>query len=181
MAAFFYSRGQEPIYEAKATILVQYRGTGFVPGLTDISGSQQLANTYRRLLMAKPFLERVERNEAVPFDSGRLSRMVSADTGTSPPVIEIRVRHSDPDVAATTAQTVADEFIVYAVEQRLAEIARLQSAAAAQGIENVQDLVAAQFTAVDSLSFWNPSPLQSRQSSHVLVKTYCLARHLGLY
>ena len=59
-------------------------------------------------------------------------------------------------MAAQAAQLVAEEFVDYAIEQRLAEIARLQAAAAAQGVTNVEALVAAQFTAVDSLSILEP-------------------------
>ena len=66
------------------------------------------------------------------------------------------MRHQDREIAAITAQVVAQDFIEYAIEQRLAEIARLQTVAAAQGISNVQDLVAAQFIAVDSLSLLEP-------------------------
>ena len=73
-----------------------------------------------------------------------------------PPGLEIKVRDSDPELAAATADIVAREFIDYVIEQRLAEIARLQAAAAAQGLSNVQDLVAAQFTVVDSLSLLEP-------------------------
>ena len=51
---------------------------------------------------------------------------------------------------------VAEQFVDYAIELRLAEIARLQSAAAAQGIAKVEGLVAAQFDAVDSLSLLEP-------------------------
>ena len=67
-------------------------------------------------------------------------------------MINLRIRHTDPAVAAAVGQMVADRFIDYAIELRLASIARLQTAAAAQGIINVEQLVAAQFTAVDTLS-----------------------------
>ena len=65
-------------------------------------------------------------------------------------------------LVGATADVVAREFIDYVIEQRLAEIARLQAAAAAQGITNVQDLVAAQFTLVDSLLLLEPVVVPSR-------------------
>lgn len=82
--------------------------------------------------------------------------MVSARTTSNPPILEFNVRHSTPDVAAFVAQAGAEELIDYAIEQRLAEIARVQSAAAAQGIASAQDLVASQLSAVDSLSMLEP-------------------------
>ena len=39
-AGYFYSQTQDPIYEAKATILVQYRGSGLVPGFSDSDGAR---------------------------------------------------------------------------------------------------------------------------------------------
>ena len=97
---------------------------------------------YRRLLTAKPFLSAVELNGS----------SVSATTGSDPPVLDIKVRHRDPAVAATTAELIAEEFVDYAIEQRLAEIARVQSVAAIQGITNLENLVAAQLGAIDTLS-----------------------------
>ena len=73
-----------------------------------------------------------------------------------PPEIAIRVRDRDPNLAAQSAELVANEFIDYVVEQRLGDIARLQSAALAQGLTNIGNLVAAQFTAVDALSILEP-------------------------
>ena len=156
LTGFIYSQNQEPIYQANSTILVQYRGAGSSVGLSDFSRSQELASTYARLVSAKPFLDRVQQSGEVPFDADSLRSMISANTETSPPAIDVRVKHSDPGLAAATAQVLAEQFIDYAIEQRLAEIARLQIAAAAQGISNVDSLVSAQFTAVDSLSLLEP-------------------------
>ena len=151
LLGFFYSKSQDTIYEAGAIILVQHRGSGFVPGTSDFRRSQELAATYRRLLTANPFLKQARQNSAITDIGGEFGS-VSASTDSNPPVLNVRARHRDPTVAAITAQVVAEEFIDYAIEQRLAEIARLQSAAAAQGITNFDDLVAAQLATVDSLS-----------------------------
>ena len=150
LAGYYYSDRQDPVYEARGTILVQYRGTGLTAG-SDFGRSEQLAATYQRLITAKPFLDRVAEREAVPLSAGRLRGSVSATVGRNPPVLNLRVRASDPGLAKDTAQAVAEEFIDYAIDLRLAEIARVQSVAAAQGFTNVQDLTAAQFAAVDSL------------------------------
>lgn len=158
---YFYSSNQERVYEARATLLVQQR-RALSPTPSDFTLSEQLASTYGRLVRATPFLSNVVEDNELGFSADSLRGMVSARAGSNPPVLEIGVRDSDPVVAANTATVVADEFIDYVVEQRLAEIARLQSAAAAQGLSNVQDLVAAQFTVVDALSILEPVSVPSR-------------------
>jgi len=173
LLGFFYSESQEPVYEAEATILVQYRGGGFASGLSDFSSSQDLASTYRRLITARPFLEQVRQADAITSLRGGMAS-ISAHVESAPPVLIIRSRDNDPRVAGITAQTVAEEFIDYAIELRLADIARLQSAAAAQGITNLDDVVAAQVATVDSLSLLEPvstprSPIIPRTRQNILI------------
>ena len=140
--AFVYSRSQDTVYEATARLLVQWRGGGFVVGTSDFTRSAQLASTYRTLVTTGPFLERVAQNNETGFGSGDLRATISASADQNPPILKINARHSDPEVAASVAQLVAEEFIIYTIEQRLGEIARLQTAAAAQGITNVENLLA---------------------------------------
>lgn len=115
-------------------------------GPSDFGRSEELSATYRRLITARPFLESVELNGA----------SISATTSQAPPVVIVTASHSSPNIVAEVAQRTAEQFIDHAIETRLAEIASLQSAAAAQGITDFQSGVAAQFTAVDSLSLLEP-------------------------
>ena len=155
-AGYFYSQSQDPIYEAKATILVQYRGSGLVPGFSDFRRSEELASTYRRLVTANPFLEAARQNGGDALNGIDLATVISASTASNPPVLEIKARHRDPNLAAVSAQIVAEEFIDFAIEQRLSEFARLSIAAASQGIATGEDLVTAQLAAIDSLSLLEP-------------------------
>ena len=100
--------------------------------------------------------------------------MVSAFTAPSPPTLEIRARHSDPNTAALVAAIVARDFMDFVVEQRLAEIARVQSAAVAQGLASATDLVSAQLSAIDSLELLEPvtgpgSPIVPNTRQNVLL------------
>ena len=181
LAGYFYSQGQEPVYEARATLLVQYRGGGFALGTSDFRRSEELASTYRRLVTTRPFLERVRLDGLPSGDTAALQDMVTASTGTNPPVVDIKVRHNNPVVAAAVAQGIAEQFIDYAIEQKLAEIARLQSAAIAQGITNFGDLVTAQFTALDNISLLEPvdppgTPVVPRTRQNIVLGTI-----LGLF
>jgi capsular exopolysaccharide synthesis family protein len=145
LGAYFLSQNVTPSYEATTTILVQYRSSGFGLGASNFQQSEELASTYRRLLIAAPFLSSIELSGA----------SVLASNAKNPPVIIVKVRHGNPVVAASTAQTIAEEFVTYAMEKRLSEIARIQSAAAVYGI-TAGDVAAAQLSAVDSLSILEP-------------------------
>ena len=81
---------------------------------------------------------------------------ISTKVRESPPLLEIYVRDTNPKLVAEVANALALNFIDYVIEQRLTEIAKLQSAASAQGITNIQSLVTAQFTALDSLYLLEP-------------------------
>ena len=157
MAAYVYSVNQERVYEAKATLLVQQRNLSGLAGFSDFRESGQLAATYASLAGASPFLDKVLADNGL----ARLGR-VSIGVGTSPPRLHIRVRDRDPSVAARSADVISRDFIDYAIELRLGEIARLQAAAAAQGIIETQNLVAAQFALIDSLTVLEPVSIPSR-------------------
>ena len=157
---YLYSSSQTPVYEAQATLLVQQRGPDFaVPGVSDYRVSGELAATYARLVEATPFLDTVIEQSELPLSRDQLKSMVSSGTGKSPPTVEIIVTNSDPGLARDAADLMAVGFIEFMVVQRLAEIARIQAAAAAQGLPNVQDLVSAQYTVIDSLSLLEPVTL----------------------
>lgn len=174
VGGYFYSQGQDQIYEATATILVQYRGSLSAPGFGDFQRSQELASTYRRLVTAKPFLEFARENRGITFGEVDLKAAVSAATASNPPALEIEVRHRDPSLAALTAQAVAEEFIDYAMEQRLAEFDRIRAATAEHEIVIGKDIVAAQLATIDSLSLLEPveppgSPVVPRTRLNIAV------------
>ena len=174
LAGYFYSDNQEAVYQANASILVQQRSSGFSVAPSDFGASERLASIYRLQATAKPFLDRLAEREDIPFSPSLLRSMVSANTRQNPPILELSARHRTPEVAAFVAQAAAEELIDYAIEQRLTEIARVQSAAAAQGITNTQDLVGSQLSAVDSLSMLEPvvppvSPVVPRTRRNVIL------------
>ena len=174
LGGWFYSDSQEAVYEARASILVQQRSSGFSVAPSDFGASDRLASIYRLQATAKPFLDRLSEREDIEFSPEALRSMVSANTIVNPPILVFNVRHSMPDVAAFVAQAGAEELIDYAIERRLAEIARVQSAAAAQGITTAQDLVASQLSAVDSLSMLEPvvppgSPVVPRTRQNIIL------------
>lgn len=166
-------KGQENVYEASATLLVQQRRGGFSPTVSDFSLSGQLALTYGSLVASTPFFDQVSSKQPLKDDgfdlsTSQLKGMVSSVTSDKPPTVTVNVRHGDPQLAAATANVLANEFIEYVIQQRLVEISNLQTAAASQGLTNVQDLVSAQAALIDSISVLEPA---ARPGSPILPRT----------
>ncbi len=152
IGAYFYSKQQPKIYQTHATLLVEQRRAGYTSaGISDYGISSQLAKTYARLITAGPFLQKVSEKENLE----RLGQ-ISTRTQENPPLLEIHVRDTNPNLVAEVANALALNFIDHVIEQRLTEIAKLQAAATAQGITDIQSLVTAQFTALDSLTLLEP-------------------------
>ena len=55
LVAYYNSDRQDRVYQARATILVQYRGPALTVGISDFGASERLASTYQWLVMARPF------------------------------------------------------------------------------------------------------------------------------
>ena len=173
---YLYSSNQEPIYQAKATLLVRQRESASALKVSDYLLSKRLSSIYARMLEASPFLSKAIQENDLPQDVDALKVMVSTGISDDPPSVDLKVNHSNPEVARTTANILARGFIDYMLEERLGEIARLQGAAAAQGLANVGDLVSAQFTLVDSIVLLEPvglpeSPILPRTRLNVLLAT----------
>ena len=151
VGAYFYSKQQPEIYQTHATLLVEQRRAGYSAGVSDYGISSQLAKTYARLITAGPFLQKVSERENLE----RLGQ-ISTRTQENPPLLEIHIRDTNPNLVAKSANAIALNFIDHVIEQRLTEIAKLQAAASAQGITDIQSLVTAQFTALDSLTLLEP-------------------------
>ena len=149
-------RKEVPVYEASATLLVQQRRANLSPGISDYRLSEQLASTFSRQVTASPFLERVLENHDLSLSVLILRNMISVRIDNDPPLLEIKARDSNAESAAIIADFLAGDFVDYVIEQRLAEIGRLQAAATAQGLANIEDLVAPQFAVIDSLSLLEP-------------------------
>ena len=182
--SYFYSINQAKVYEAKTTLLVQQRRAGNEAGVSDFNLSQQLATTFGRQVESTPFLERVSLKPDVPLGLGKLQSMVSSSTGRQPPTVDVKVQHTDPKFAYETANMLGAEFIEYVLELRLTEIAKLQAAAASQGLINVQDMVSGQFGLIDSLSVLEPASIPRRpvlpQTNQNLIVGILLGLALGV-
>jgi non-specific protein-tyrosine kinase len=117
--------------------------------------------------------------KGISLTAESLRAMLRTSTGDRPPTVDVGVRHSDPELTHTAANIIANEFIGYVIEQRLADIANVQAAAAAQGLINVQGLVNAQASLIDSVVMLEPATLPGRPVLPRTRRTIALAVLLG--
>lgn len=111
MAAFIVSRNITPVYSASTTLMVDQAPRS---GLTDYSAvltSQQLAKTYSELLHKRPVLEAALQKLGLPLDPDELAKSVSVDLLRDTQLIILSVEDTNPDQAASLANTIASVFI----------------------------------------------------------------------
>jgi capsular exopolysaccharide synthesis family protein len=109
LAAFIVSRQLPPIYEARATLLLNLAQQPSLPTYNDVSASQALTKTYARLITSRPVLEETVRRIGGAVTLEDLKRV----SGTSEPqtqLLYVTFRHQDPALATTVVNTVAQVF-----------------------------------------------------------------------
>ncbi|MBI4236041.1 MAG: polysaccharide biosynthesis tyrosine autokinase [Chloroflexi bacterium] len=164
-----------PVYAASTLLLVQETQSG-LPSRSDPATSEKLTATYRVLITTRPILDQVILDFNPPLSPGSLQGRVTADPIVRTQLLSITVRDGDPERAARLANAVAATFIRVMTDNRLAEIARLQSAAAAQGLAG-PDLLTAQMSALGSLTIAEEatppgSPVFPRTRSDVFLAVF---------
>ncbi len=174
LVAWAYSERQTPVYEATTTMRVQQSQRTAIASIGEIQTNRSLAVTYKELITMRPVMEGVVQELGLPMSAGSLGGKVSVDQVSGTELLRIRVEDSDPGQAALIADTVAEVFKRQTEENRLADIARLQSSAIVQGISNVQDLVTAQLNALESMSVVElaavpSSPIRPRTSLNIML------------
>ena len=104
---------------------------------------------------------------------------VSVRTGT--PLLDVEVQGSDPDSPVIIANTLVEVFIQDRQTTRLAEIARLQAMAAAQGTTDTTGLVEAQFSTLGSMSIVEQANEAEASITPSTRKNMLLTGFLGLF
>ena len=180
--AYAYSQAiKSTSYRTRATILIQESRSGIGPALGDIQTSQQLATTYRQLLRTRPLLERVIEELGLSQNVDTLRSQVDVSVRTGTPLLDVEVRGSDPDSPVIIANTLVEVFIQDRQTTRLAEIARLEALAAAQGTTDTRALVAAQFSTLGSMSIVERANEAEASITPSTRRNMLLAGFLGLF
>ncbi|MBI4199028.1 MAG: polysaccharide biosynthesis tyrosine autokinase [Chloroflexi bacterium] len=152
LVVFLTTPQASALYEAEARILVQQRGLSTILNWSDIDASEYLARTYTELITESSVLEEVAHQLALNMSWEDLRSSISVSTVKGTSILEIRASHSDADLAAKIANTVANVFINRTEETRLTDVARLQALAQALNIEDPSLILQANLSALGSLT-----------------------------
>ena len=101
--------------------------------------------------------------------------------GLYSPLLDVEVKGGDPDSPVIIANTLVEVFIQDRHTTRLAEIARLEALAAAQGTTDTSALVAAQFSTLGSMSIVEQAYEAEASVTPSIRKNMLLAGFLGLF
>ncbi|MCB0166148.1 MAG: polysaccharide biosynthesis tyrosine autokinase [Anaerolineae bacterium] len=105
-AGYVFASRQVPVFEAQATIMVGQSIQAAEPSSSDISMSQYLARTYAEIVTQPVFLERVAAGLGRPLEGGFSAILIN-----NTQLLRIRAEASSPEMAAATADEVANQLI----------------------------------------------------------------------
>ena len=108
-------------------------------------------------MTTRPLLQKVIDQLGLPYSVGGLRGMVGTSVVPNTPLMSVEARSEDPQLAATIANTLAEIFIQETQSSRLADIARLQALAEAQGAVGDEGLLRAQLGTLGSLTIVEPA------------------------
>jgi capsular exopolysaccharide synthesis family protein len=111
--AYFRSSQQPDQYRTTSQIIMLGESGENVNSYTAQLSSQNLIETYQRLIEGDAILQRVVDELALPFDYIELDEMVNTSAVTDTLLMEVTVVDTDPARAALIANEVAEQFVVY--------------------------------------------------------------------
>lgn len=129
IAAYAFSRSQEPIYSASATMLINQAQAASGTTYNDVLANQQLSKTYANLAKRRPVLEQVETN--LGLTPGALNGRVSTNLLRETQLIEAHVEHPNPEIAAAAANEITKVF-----SQQIREAQGAEQITAEQDLDN---------------------------------------------
>ncbi len=179
VGAYAFSVNQTPQYRAATLVLVQQRSGLSLPNAGDVQLSQVLASTYKEVLTTRPVLEAVIDKLGYPSSASALRGRVQVSIVPGTSLLRTEATDQVPQQAAAISNTLAQQFIRLTEENQLAEIARVQSALAAQGISNPEQILGAQLSALSSLVVVEPAVAPSRPVSPRVALNTLLGAILG--
>jgi capsular exopolysaccharide synthesis family protein len=110
-AAFVVSNLQQRVFEAKATLIVGQSLSAANPDYNQLLVAEGLSNTYASIAETRPILEKVIKTLALEETPDELSRRVEANVPGASTLLTITARDTDPALAASIANELADQLI----------------------------------------------------------------------
>ncbi|MBC7232385.1 MAG: polysaccharide biosynthesis tyrosine autokinase [Chloroflexi bacterium] len=108
-SAFVVSQRSTPIYEASATLLISEGQKAASPDYTGILTSERLAKTYSEMLKGTPIFDEVKTR--LGLSDAEFAKTVNVQLVRDTQLIRLKVRHPDPVLAASIANTIPQVFI----------------------------------------------------------------------
>ena len=109
-AAYFVSSRLTPIYQASSMILIDQAPDSRSTQYQAILTSERLTQTYATMIMSRPVMTDVIDRLELDLDVNELSEDVKILPIRDTQIIRIQVENSDPVLAATIANTIAEVF-----------------------------------------------------------------------
>lgn len=122
VSAYVVSARQTPIYQASARMLVT-PGSSSAPTVTytDILMSERLSRTYAQILTARPVLQAtLDQVGLVGMTPDALAKSISVTPVRDTQLIDLKVEHPVPALAAELANALPEVFIQYNSDQQAA-------------------------------------------------------------
>ncbi len=112
----------KPVYQASTTLIVGKKASeaGQVASqMLDnnvLLANQQLAKTYATIAQSRTVEQNVIKNLKLPLTVENLDKLISITPVKTTEILEIQVTNTDPELAATIANTMAQEFSKAVIE-----------------------------------------------------------------
>ena len=154
---FGIANSQTRMYESTSKVLVEQSSALSAPGQVDIEYSQHLTETYRELVLVNPVMQRASESISGIMSASEIKQALKISGSSSARILKITAHYSNPDMAASIANTVAVAFIEQTEEQQIADLARRRLLAEAHGLLDADAILAAQVSTRGSLRIIDPA------------------------
>lgn len=110
-SAFFFSTLQPKVYQSEATLIVGQSLTAVNPDFNQLLVSQRLSETYATIATTRPVLQKVIDRVGLEDTPEELAERVSAESDPNSALLKVSAQDGNPGLAATIANTLAEELI----------------------------------------------------------------------
>jgi non-specific protein-tyrosine kinase len=131
VVAYFVTAQMTPYYEATAILMIQPAQDTHSTEYSILVAGERLALTYSEMLKSKPVLDTVLSQNQLKESADELAKRVSAQPVRDTQLIHLTVEDPSPNKAASLANAIASEFILY--------IQNLQTERYAGTLKDIQD------------------------------------------
>lgn len=141
-AVYYIATPKQPVYKAKAILLVDQGSTsGNISG-SDVQAMRFLSRMYSDLLTSRPILEPVIAKLGLHDDVGSLQKRISVKEKANSPLIDLTTTHTDPKLAAAITNQTSRELIRW-VSELQSKVSNQSSSAlektVADALKNLED------------------------------------------